>query len=160
MILSTAKCSLYTVCNRERRLEVEIENGAVKVAVKDRHDAPRVWVAVGDDDRTERSLTERALNAGESESGTGNERPPASSTLGIRLRGGGLVLGGKGEHLHVLGYTVGPAELVHSLVSRTLLSPRHVFVLTRSWRCAGQGHRALRQGAVGGRLLPLSPSRK
>ncbi len=111
------------MCNRERRPEVEIENGAVKVAVKDRHDAPRVWVAVGDDDRTERSLTERALNAGESESGTGNERPPASSTLGIRLRGGGLVLGGKGEHLHVLGYTVGPAELMHSLVSRTTPLP-------------------------------------
>ena len=86
------------MCHRDRRPEVKVENGLVRVAVKDYRDAPVGVVAVADGDCTVRDLTGRALNAGESASDVGKERSAASSTLGLRLLGGGLVLGGKGEH--------------------------------------------------------------
>jgi hypothetical protein len=86
------------VCYRDRRPEVKLENGLVRVAVRDCRDAPVSVVAVADGDCTVRDLTGRALNTSESYSGVEKERSAASSTLGLRLLGGGLVLGGKGEH--------------------------------------------------------------
>ena len=88
---------------RERRPQVRVEGG-------------QVWVALGggaadsDDEEDEalRDLQGRSLGGDDG----------GVPSLGMKLRGGGLVLGGK-----------------------------------------GQGARALRMGAVGGKLAPLSPSR-
>ena len=98
-------CLQYAVYNRGRRAEVKIENGLATVAVRD-HEPPGVR-AVTDNDYALRDLSGQPLNAiSDRDSGGVNGRHGVGNSLGMRLRGGGLVLGGKGEHSYFLALLI------------------------------------------------------
>lgn len=93
------------VCNRDRQTEVKIANGVASFAVRDH--TPAGVPAVTDHDRALRDLSGQPLNAdSDRDHGGVNGRHPVGSSLGMRLRGGGLVLGGKGESSYFLALLI------------------------------------------------------